>query len=153
MMYGLLQTGYGKSSDHIRGSIHSLKLMLKAVFAIQVTRGAKIIVIALHTLPADTSDSLLCTPITYHITVSDTWRRIKTVSLVSLHFTLPFTFRIWGPIVIAIVYKSKVHPRVHPVGQKSWHSSLEPHTQEICWRNGVSNLNLPGTVSSEETLK
>ena len=59
-------------SDHIRGSIHPLKLMLKAVFAIQVTHGAKIIVIALHTLPADTSDSLLRTPVTYHITVSDT---------------------------------------------------------------------------------
>lgn len=60
------------SINHIRGSVHPLKLMLKAVFAVQVTHGAKIIVIALHTLPADTSDSLLCTPVTYHITVSDT---------------------------------------------------------------------------------
>ena len=87
--------------DHIRGSVHPLKLMLKAMFAIQVAHSAKVIFIALHTLPADTSDSLLCTSITYHIMVLDTWRRIKNCFIGVCTIYLSYHFPYLGPRVIA----------------------------------------------------
>ena len=89
--------------DHIRGSVHPLKLMLKAMFAIQIAHGAKVIFIALHTLPADTSDSLLCTSITYHIMVPDTWRRIINCFIVICSIYLRHHFPNLGSSVIATV--------------------------------------------------
>ena len=99
--------------DHIRGSVHPLKLMLKAVFAIQVAHSAKVIFIALHTLPADTSDSLLCTSITYHIMMLDTWRRIKNCFIGVCTIYLSYHFPYLGPRVIATVdWKYAFHAHV-----------------------------------------
>ena len=49
--------------------------MLKTVFSIQVATGAEVIVIALHTLPADACDPLLRASITYNIGVLDICRK------------------------------------------------------------------------------